>query len=95
MFAMINLGPILVSMAVLAFAETHRMDLKTALNRAMQQSPDVVLTRYDEVNAQQAVQVLGPGEGGVEAKGIEAGRELVGPEGRHPGAEALRPVGTA
>ncbi len=38
-------------------AETHRLDLKGALKRAMEQSPDVLLSRFDESNAQQAVQV--------------------------------------
>lgn len=38
-------------------AETHRLDLKAALRRAMEQSPDILLTRFDEANAQQAVQI--------------------------------------
>jgi len=38
-------------------AETHRLDLKAALRRAMEQSPDVLLSRFDESSAQQAVQI--------------------------------------
>lgn len=38
-------------------AETHRMDLKAALNRAKEQAPEVLLSRLDESSAQQAVQV--------------------------------------
>ncbi|MCX6611944.1 MAG: TolC family protein [Acidobacteria bacterium] len=38
-------------------AETHRLDLKAALKRAMEQSPEVLLSRFDESNAQQAVQI--------------------------------------
>lgn len=41
----------------MAAAEVHRLDLKTALGRAMDQAPDVLLSRFDEANAQQAVQV--------------------------------------
>ena len=38
-------------------AETHRMDLKATLQRAKEQSPEVLLTRLDESNAQQRIQV--------------------------------------
>ncbi len=38
-------------------AETHRLDLKGVLKRAMEQSPDLLLSRFDESNAKQAVQV--------------------------------------
>ncbi len=38
-------------------AETHRLDLKGALKRAMEQSPEVLLSRFDESSAQQAVQI--------------------------------------
>ena len=38
-------------------SETHRLDLKAALKRAMEQSPEVLLSRFDESSAQQAVQI--------------------------------------
>src|SRR5689334_5037348 len=38
-------------------AEVHQLDLKAALRRALEQSPDVLLSRYDEANAKQAVQI--------------------------------------
>lgn len=38
-------------------AEIHRLDLKSALKRAMQQSPEVLLSRFDESTAQYAIQV--------------------------------------
>lgn len=38
-------------------AETHRLDLKGALRRAMDQAPEVLLSRYDEANAKQNVNV--------------------------------------
>lgn len=47
----------LILIAIVGFAETHRLDLSAALRRAMDQSPDVMLSRFDEANAQQAVEV--------------------------------------
>ena len=45
-------------MAVLCpAAETRKMDLKSALRRALEQSPEVLLSRFDEASAKQAVQV--------------------------------------
>jgi outer membrane protein len=38
-------------------AETHRLDLKAALKRAIEQSPEVLLSRFDEANAQQGIQI--------------------------------------
>lgn len=47
----------LIMIAIAGFAETHRLDFAAALRRAMDQSPDVMLSRFDEANAQQAVEV--------------------------------------
>jgi len=38
-------------------AEVHHLDLKAALKRAVEQSPDVLLSRLDESNAQHGVQI--------------------------------------
>lgn len=43
--------------AMSCIAETHRLDLKGALKKAMEQSPELLLSRFDESNAKQAVQV--------------------------------------
>ena len=49
---------IFLVMAVLCpAAETRKMDLKSALRRALEQSPEVLLSRFDEASAKQAVQV--------------------------------------
>jgi outer membrane protein len=42
---------------VFCFAEVHEMTLRQVLSKAMQESPDVLMSRYDEMIAQQAVQV--------------------------------------
>ncbi|WP_031495014.1 TolC family protein [Bryobacter aggregatus] len=47
----------LVFLAVSLSAETHKMDMKSALQRALQQSPEVILSRIDEANSQQSVQI--------------------------------------
>jgi outer membrane protein TolC len=38
-------------------AETHKLDLPAALRRAAEQAPDILLSRFDEINAQQAVNI--------------------------------------
>jgi outer membrane protein TolC len=38
-------------------AETHRLDLKGALRKAMEQSPELLLSRFDESSAKQGIQV--------------------------------------
>lgn len=49
--------PLLLLAIGLQAAETHRMDIQAALRRAVEQSPEVILSRFDEANAQQAIQV--------------------------------------
>lgn len=39
------------------FADVHEMTLREVLSKAMSESPDVLMSRYDEMIAQQAVQV--------------------------------------
>ncbi len=48
---------LLLLWAAPAAAETVQLDLRAALQRALQQSPEVILSRIDEANAQQAIQV--------------------------------------
>lgn len=48
---------LLLLCAALAAAETVQLDLRAALQRALQQSPEVILSRIDEANAQQAIQI--------------------------------------
>jgi outer membrane protein len=43
--------------ACAAGAEIHKMDLPGALKRASDQSPDILLSRFDEIHAQQAVHI--------------------------------------
>ncbi len=43
---------ILFLLPFLAAAETHRLTLKQAVDRALEQSPDLLIARYDEVRAQ-------------------------------------------
>lgn len=46
---------ILLSTPLLAAAETHSLTLKQAVERALQQNPELLLARYDDVQAQLAV----------------------------------------
>ena len=43
--------------AMSCMAETHQLDLKAALRKAMEQSPELLLSRFDESNAKQGIQV--------------------------------------
>ena len=52
-----KLTAILVFFTALLAAESYKLDLRAALQRALQQSPEVILSRIDEANSQQAVQV--------------------------------------
>jgi outer membrane protein len=42
---------------LLCLADVHEMTLRQVLSKAMRESPDVLMSRYDEMIAQQAVQV--------------------------------------
>jgi outer membrane protein TolC len=42
---------------VLLFAETHRLSFEQALDRARSEAPEVLLARYDELQAKQAIRV--------------------------------------
>lgn len=43
--------------AICTAAETRKMDLKATLRRAIEQSPEVILSRFDEASATQSVRV--------------------------------------
>lgn len=48
---------LLIALGVSARAETHSLTLKQAVDRALAQSPEVVMTRLDEMKASEQVQV--------------------------------------
>ena len=48
---------LLILYSALLSAETYKLDLRAALQRALQQSPEVILSRIDAANSLQAIQI--------------------------------------